>query len=175
LTACGTDTSSSTGTGTQSTGTVNGGTPAPTIDQAAPTATFNQAQPTPDPTIDQAQPTPDPTIDQATPTQAPQPTVSPSSLKPNNCTATSTGWDCSLSLSDPYQQQVDWTVANSDLPTNDISYSPPSGTLSASNQYQQTVTISIASRVCQNGNSTSGTFVFSFTSRGQTSITWSCR
>jgi hypothetical protein len=169
LTACGNATTpSKTGTTGQASTTIDWATPNPT--NAQPTnPTSNQATPTP--TIDQATPTP--TIDQAQPTPTPivMPQVFPSSLNPGNCTATSAGWDCSVSLTTSFQQQVDWSVLSSD-PAADVSYSLQSGTLSAENQYQQTVIISIATSVCQ--NSSGNTFVFSFASGEQTSIQWSC-
>jgi hypothetical protein len=155
LIACGSN-SSSGGTSTNA--------PTPTTDQAAgvmpsPTQTIDQA--TPSPTIDQAQATPTP----------PTPIITPTQLNPGTCTLTGTGWDCSVILSG--QIPLYWSVTSPDLPAADITYNPSSGMLSADNQYQQKVTISIVSVDCQSG--TGGTFVFSFSGGAREArVSWSC-
>ncbi len=164
LIACGSN-SSSGGTSTN--------TPTPTIDQAVgitATPTANQATPTSTPTIDQATSTP--TIDQAQATSTPPtPIITPTQLSPGTCTLTGTGWDCSVILSG--QIPLYWSVTSPDLPAADITFNPSSGTLSADNQYQQKVTISIVSADCQSG--TGGTFVFSFSGGAREArVSWSC-
>ena len=192
LAACGSGDGSSTAAASTPTASTGEVTATPTVNQVTPTAsqpiatvptpTPNQTTPGPTATIDQATPTatidqatPTPTIDQGQPTQPPLPTItlSPSSLSQSTCTAISSGWNCSVTVSQPSQQTLGWSVASSDLPADAVSYAPSSGTLSADNQYQQTVIISIASSVCQ--NSSGGTFAFSSGGRVIANVTWSCQ
>lgn len=165
-------------------------TPTPTIDPATTaTSTTSQATPTPTigkvtavpptPTIDQAiatpTPTPTATLDPTTPTPPPYMIhVNPDTLNPSTCTKTTTGWDCSVTIQG-IGAYISWSITSPDLPSADLAYSPPSGTLDAGNNDQQTVMISISSVICQ--NSSAGTFVFTSGAEPdlfQTTVSWSC-